>query len=235
VIDKAERRIVRNTVAQAVAPAMRAVLGIFLTIAVSRYLGITKFGEYALAFAYVALITGIFANWGLTTVTVREITRHPQEREIYITSAATLQFVIAVLSYLIMGIGLLVLHHPATTSYAIMIYGLTVFLTPLDILTLRFQAELRLHRTMPPTVIGVLLNFLFTIAVVALHGPLTGLIAASVASLVVQYVWVLLLARPLPLKRPRPFHYHWGMLAREAWPIGAGTTISGFMQQIRKG
>jgi O-antigen/teichoic acid export membrane protein len=84
---------------------------------------------------------------------------------------------------------------------------------------------------MPPSVVGVLLNFLFTMAAIALHGPLTSLIAAALLALIIQWAWVLKLASPLPLERPHIFHNHWGMLLREAWPLGIGTAINGFMQQ----
>jgi O-antigen/teichoic acid export membrane protein len=230
-IAHAERRIVSNTLVQIAPPAFRAVIGVFLTIALTRYLGVTKFGAYALAFAYVALINGIFANWGLSTVCLREISRHPDERPIWISSAALLQLLIAIAAYLVLWAGIFLLHYPSSVEYAIALYGLTVFFTPLDIVALPFQAEFRLHRTVPPSLIGVILHFLFTMAVIGLHGPLISLIGAALAALIVQWLWMMILARPWLITRPHPLYLHWKMLAREAWPIGTVATISSFMQQ----
>jgi O-antigen/teichoic acid export membrane protein len=230
-IDRAERRIVSNTLAQVAAPASRAVIGVFLTIALTRYLGVTKFGAYALAFAYVALINGIFANWGLSTICLREISRHPDERAIWISSAALLQLLIAITAYAVLLVGMVVLHYPSSVEYAIVLYGLSVFFTPLDIIALPFQAEFRLHRTVPPSLTGVILHFLLTMSVIALHGPLIALIGAALVALIVQWLWMMVLARPWLIARPHPIYLHWKMLAREAWPIGTVATISSFMQQ----
>jgi len=230
-IEHAERRIVSNTLVQLAAPAFRAGIGVFLTIALTRYLGVTKFGAYALAFAYVALINGIFANWGLSQVCLREISRHPDERPIWISSAALLQLLIACIAFAVLLIGMVVLGYPSSVQYAIVLYGVSIFFTPLDIVALPFQAEFRLHKTVPPSLIGVILHFLLTMSVIALHGPLIALIGAALVALIVQWLWMMILARPWLIARPHPFYQHWKMLAREAWPIGTVATISSFMQQ----
>lgn len=224
-------RILSNTGIQFIAPMVKMLLGLALSAALSRYLGVSGLGLYALVFAYVAVFGGIFADWGIGTVCLREMSRRPAERASLIAGSVTLQALIALGSYSAMLASLLLLRYPGEVTTSVALYGLTVLLTPLDILALPFQADLRLSRLLPPSVLGTALNFVLMLAVIAGRGPLVALVGASLVSLTVQYAWTARLSLPLLGVPLRPTRAHWGFLLREAWPLAISTTLATALQQ----
>src|SRR5438309_7773877 len=84
-------RMLTNTLAQLVSPAVRAVLGLAAVAVLSRYLGLTGFGEYALVFAYVGVFSGVLADWGLPTICLRESSRKKGQRLMLVAGATSLQ------------------------------------------------------------------------------------------------------------------------------------------------
>ncbi len=220
------RRFVSNTLVQFISPAVRMLLGLVLAGALSRYLGVARFGEYALVFAYVATFTGVFNDWGLGTICLREISRRPNERARLVFSAAALQAFVGLASYCVMVASLMVVHYPGAVIQSIAIYGLTMLLMPVDILTLPFQADLRLTRLLTPSLLGTVLNFLLSMVVIVAHGPLLALVGAALASIAIQYAWLTRLSlRAFKVSMP-PTIALWGPLVREAWPLGVATVVS---------
>jgi len=184
------RRLLSNTAVQLAGPGLRIVLGLVLTAALSRYLGVIGFGSYALVFAYVAIFSGFFNDWGVSTVCLREISQRPGERSRLLASAATLQGVVAIASYLLMLASLALLRYPPGVVTGFAIYGVSILLAPLDILALLFQADLRMSKLLAPSLLGVGLNFVLSMGVILLRGPLIALIGTALASLLVQYTFV---------------------------------------------
>lgn len=225
------RRLVANTLAQIVTPALRMALGIALTAALSRYLGVEGLGEYALVFAYVAAFNGIFNDWGLATICVREISQRPDQRESLLASAAALQAIVALASYGLMLGGLLLMHHPTSVNQAIALYGLMLLLTPLDVLALSFQADLRLAKLLPPSLLGVALNFVLIMSVILMKGPLVALVGAALAALLIQYAWITRLSLTAVRFTSWPTTAHWRPFLRESWPLGVTAVFSTAMQQ----
>ena len=189
------RRLVGNTLAQVVTPALRMALGIALAAVLSRYLGAEGLGSYALVFAYVATFDGVFNEWGLGTILLREISRRPEERDGLLVSGAVLQGAVACGTYALMLGALPFMHYPGPVNRAITLYGLTLFAAPLNMLSLSFQADLALARLLPASLLGALLHFTLSLVVVALHGPLLWLVVAAAGALAMQYTGALSCAR----------------------------------------
>lgn len=224
--------MISNTLVQFVTPAVRVVLGLVLTAALTRYLGVEGFGEYALVFAYVAGFNGVFNDAGLGTILLREISRHPDQRASLLSSAAALQACVALVTYGLMLGGLLVLQYPAVVKASIAIYGLMIFFTPIDLLALPFHADLRLTRLLAPSLLGVLLSFVLSMLILQLKGPLEALIGAALAALTVQYAWITLLSVRAVRFAERPMRTHWLAFVREAWPMWLATVGATALQQI---
>jgi FkbM family methyltransferase len=223
--------LVSNTVVQFAGPGARLLVGLILAGVLSRYLGVVGFGEYALVFAYVATFGGIFTDWGFATICLREISQHPRDRGQLVAATASLQACVAAATYLVMAASLLLLHYPRAVTQAIAIYGLSLLLSPLDIVALPFQADLRLARLVPPSLMGTGLNFVLTLAAIRLGASLQVLVGLVLLSVTLQYAWVLRLSlRVLELRR-RPHVAQWLPLLREAWPLGTATILSTVLQQ----
>jgi O-antigen/teichoic acid export membrane protein len=222
--------LVRNTLVQLLPPLVRILLGLLLVATLARYLGVRGFGQYALVFAYVALFSGIFSDWGLATICLREISRGAANRVELIGGAASLQALFAIGTYLLMLLSLLVMRYPALVTYSVALYGLAILLSPLDILALPFQADLRVGRLMGPAIAGSLVTFGVAITVIRLGGPLPALVGAALTGLLVQYGWVTIISLRY-LRGLRPSRSRWRYYVSEAWPLGLATIAGALFQQ----
>jgi O-antigen/teichoic acid export membrane protein len=223
-------RVVSNTLVQLIAPGLRIATGLILVAAIARYLGVPGFGAYALVFAYVATFDGIFAEWGLSTVLLREISRRPDERATLLASGAALQLIASSIAYGLMLVGLMVVSFPEPVREAIAVYGLVVFLEPAALLALPFQAELRLTRLLGPSLAGVGLHFILIMAVLLSGGSIVGLAAAALTARMISDGWVLRMSLRL-VKLARPSRVHWRYFVRESWPLGIATIMGTAIQQ----
>lgn len=218
-------RVVANTLAQFVAPGVRVVVGVILVAILGRYLGVAGFGEYGLVVAYVVLLTNVLAEWGLGTILVREIARRPDQRPTLIASATLLQLALAGLSYAgLLGVALLS-SYAAEVRVSLAVFGLTLLLAPVQMLTTHFALDLRLVRLVAPAVAGTLTQLVLVLVAVALNGPLVAVIAAGAAGVAVEHIWTAAIAlRELPLGRPalRP----WRVFVGESWPLAIGTLVT---------
>jgi O-antigen/teichoic acid export membrane protein len=201
-----------------------------LVAALARYLGVKGLGQYALVFAYVAMLTGIFSDWGIGTICLREISRSRESRVELIGSAATLQAIFAVASYLILLLSLLLVPYPHVVVTSVALYGLSILLSPLDILALPFQADLQIKRLIVPALSGSLLTFTITITVIWLRGPLLALVGAALMGQLVQYGWVTIISIR-NLKGLRPSWSGWTFYLSEGWSLGLATIGGAFFQQ----
>jgi PST family polysaccharide transporter len=202
-----------------------------LVAILTRYLGVRGFGIYALVFAYVATFSGVFNDWGLGTICVREVSQNPDKRAGLLAAGATLQLTIAVLTYVVMLAIAAVLRYPSEVVEAIAVYGLTVLSAPLDILALPYQIDLQLRTLLRPSILGILLQLALTLVVVVAHGTVLALVGAALVALAAQYLWVGILSRQYVRGAKRPFTRHWGMYVKEAWPLFLATICTSLTQQ----
>ena len=189
------------------------------------------FGEYALVFASVGAFNRVFNDAGLGTILLREISQRPEQRAALLTSAAALQACLAVTTYALMLVTLRLLDYPEPVKQAAAVFGLSILLTPLDLLALPFQADLRLSKLVPPSLFGLSINFGLTLAVIALHGPLLLLIAAALAALVVQAAWTAHLSLQVIRFEATGATQRWREFLAEAWPLWLGTIGSALFLQ----
>ena len=209
---------------------MRSVLGLLLVAGLTRHLGTRGFGQYALVFAYVAVFSGIFGDWGLATICLREISQRHTQRAQLIGSALSLQALIALTTYLSLLASLLITHYPPEVTASLAVYGVSILLSPLDILALPFQADLRVGRLVGPAVLASAVSFVLAVVVIRLNGPLAALVGAALVGLLAQYSWVTALSLR-NLGGIRPNRTSWAYFLSEAWPLAVSTIAGTLFQQ----
>ncbi len=69
------QKIVKNTLVLSISQILSYLLAFFYTIAIARYLGADGFGILSFALAFTSIL-GILADLGLTTLTVKEVTKN---------------------------------------------------------------------------------------------------------------------------------------------------------------
>ncbi len=210
---------------------MRLPLGLLLTALLTRSLGPRGLGEYATVFALVALYQGVFNDVGLSSIVLREISRRPEGRTAIIVSAAALQAVVAGVTYGLLLAGVAIIHYPSDIAIAVALFGLSLLLTPLDILSLPFTADLKLAKLIPPSLIGIALNFGLVAGSLAMHARLPLIVSAALVATLIQYAIVahISLQGLAPLTRPSRAPWRW--LLVESLPLAANSVLAAFMLQ----
>jgi O-antigen/teichoic acid export membrane protein len=224
-------RLVGNTAVQLISPAVRIMLGMVLIAALSRYLGVRGLGAYALVFAYVLIFAGVFNDVGLGTVCLREISADPSRVPTLLTSGAALQLLVAGATYCLLAGSLLLVGFPAEVKLGILIFGLTILLSPLDLLVIPFQAQLRQARLLGPALLGAVVNFCLTISAVLVHGSLVVLVSAAAIASVSQYVWIAALAFRSATIWAAPSRGAWRSLISESAPLAITSTMNAVVLQ----
>ena len=225
------RRILGNSLVQLVIPALKIFTGLGTAAILSRYLGVRSYGAYGVILAYVAIFIGVFNEWGLSTIALREISRRPAERPRILASAASLQATISVATYGLLVLGLLFVDYPVEVKIGCAVMGLMLLFTPLDILALSFQADLKLVRLLPINVAMSLLGFALVVALVLLHAGLVALIASGLLTSVVAYSVITRMVIRREQGMPGPTISDWLPLLKESWPLAVNTIFSTVMTQ----
>lgn len=223
--------VANNTLAQLVTRGVTVAAGIGTNAILSRYLGPTGFGVYNLVFAYLAVATGIFADWGLGAIVVRDASQEPDQVESILASASVLQLVASVLAYIsLLAIGHFLAH--GSLDVAMSIAGLPLLLVPLTILAGILQVRLRLVRAAGVGVIGAVLTLSAVVLAVRNHAAVIGIVAAITVATILRYGLILVAIRKqLAWRKLRPQRTRFKPLMKASWPLALSTTFSTITQQ----
>jgi len=195
--------LLRNTAALLASQVITKVLNIAVSIAVVRWLGARDLGRYSyiVAFCYPF---GALADFGLSTLTIREISRN-RSREAGILMALTRHLmVLASASAVAMLLAALLTHHEqwALTGIGLVAAGtiLSTLTTPSLVL---LTARERLERLALFRAAAALVGSLLTAAVLVAGGGVQGILGAALATNATMWVVARALAgRPTPRLPP---------------------------------
>lgn len=135
---------------------LRMVLGLFVSVAVARYLGPADFGLYNFVLSIVALIA-VVASLGLENLAKRELVEHPDQRDEILGSCFTLSAIACVLAYALL---LWLVAVTGADIYLIGIYALlggTLLVTPFKFIETWFQSQVRGNLSVISTSVSLLL------------------------------------------------------------------------------
>ncbi len=225
------RIVIGNTLAQLVARGAGIIAGIGTNAILSRHLGPAGFGHYNLAFAYVLLVAGIFANWGLGNIAVRDASQNLDQVEPILASAALLQLLVSSVSYVL----LLILTHifaNGAEDVLVAVAGVTLLIMPIDLLALALQVHLQLARAAWVGIAGSFLTLGATAVAVMLGAGVTTIVAVSTGTTIIRYALILLVLRGrLEWRKVRPDFTRLKPLLSDSWPLAIATTFGTLVLQ----
>lgn len=137
------RKVLKNFLSLSVAEVISRILGALLSLFVARYLGVNPFAQLTFALAFTSYFN-IFADFGLTTLGVREIAKDKTITNSLGTSILAAQTSIAILMVLILGAVLSVLQLDPHTKLITFLMGISVLPTALNMAYI-FQAHERME------------------------------------------------------------------------------------------
>lgn len=139
------RKIFSNTLYQFVGKIITSILGVLITIFLTRYLGPDGFGKYTFAVVFVTMF-GVIGDWGMTLIGVRESSRRLEQVGEIVGNILVVRFLLAIIAILVSNIVIYTLPYSQEIRILVGICSLT--LLALSIKTsfqIIFNAKLRME------------------------------------------------------------------------------------------
>lgn len=139
------RRVAKNTAVLLISQAIGKILHFILVIFVARYLGDVGFGKYSFAISFTMLFS-VLVDMGLNILITREIARDKSKAGTYLGNALITKSILALVTFVVIGLAINLMHYPNVTITAVYIAGLAlVFNTLASTLATTYQAFERME------------------------------------------------------------------------------------------
>ena len=222
----ATKRIAYNTIVQVISRIIVTAISLVAIAYLTRYLGVSGYGQYTVIFAYLSLI-GVVVDFGFFLLQVREITKFPAQESHVLGNIMGLKLV---LSGAVFGLGYLValMIYPDTVIHQGILVGalsqtsLALLQVPISL----FQARLQMQKV---AIVNVVTRAFYLGLVwwaikndLGLVGILWGTAIANIFSLGWQWWWATSMASLAPRWDVR----YWVKFLREALPLGVAMVMA---------
>ena len=140
---KTSNRLIKNFVSLSGAEIISRIVGAGLSIYIARLLGATAYGQLAFATAFISFFN-IFADFGLTTLGIREIAKDKDKTNSYGSGIFFFQTLLAIALYIILTVIVILMPVSSLLKAIMLIFGLGMIPTALD-MSYIFQAHERME------------------------------------------------------------------------------------------
>ncbi len=220
------QRVAANTTAQLAGKAAVLTIAAGSVAILTRYLGPGDYGRYVLALSVMQLF-GVAADAGLTTIVVRESSRHPERAAALVGNALTLRLLLSLVVIAIAGLVSLALPYEPDVRVAILIAGVPLLFGMLtSAVTAVLQTDLRMGRAAIAEVCGRAAAFVAVIAVVLLDLGFYAAVGAAGVGAAVTLVVTWRLTRPLAPLAFQAAPSTWRGLLGASLPVGIALALN---------
>ena len=183
----AVRKVAKNTTVLLISQIISYILAFFYTIYTARYLGASGFGTISFALALGAILS-IFTELGLSTLTVREVSRDKSLANKYIGNTIALKIILSSITLVSMVLVVTLLHYPP--QIASVIYLITISFV-VGAFTAIFYSVFQAYEKMEYQSIGQIINsiIMFTGILLIIKYQLS----------IVNFGWIYLIASVISL------------------------------------
>lgn len=222
------RRIAKNTAILTIAEIVSAIISLFFTMYVARYLGAQGFGTLSFALAFIAIF-GVFTDIGLNQLMTREVARDKSLAPKYLGNITNLKAILALATSALIFVTINLLGYPEQTK--IVVYFIAGFLVS-NTFSVMYYSIFQAYERMEFITLGRVIN-----AILLLAGAL---FAVKQGASVVAFAMVYLVASAATLacnvmvsilrftKPKRGFDSSFlKETLSQAWPFGLAGVFSG--------
>jgi O-antigen/teichoic acid export membrane protein len=221
------RQVAWNTAAQTVARAGVLGLGVVTTTLLTRYLGVSSYGDYIIVSVYISLFAVVF-DWGIPTMLARELPRVDRPDEL-VGKALTLRFALAVPVSLVaaaLAFGLYGGEGDEQARNGILIALPTIFaVSVLNTLSPIFQVKLKMDRVALAEIASQTVGAALIVALVVADRSFYELVLVTVVASGAYALLVYVFSRRLARLRLSVDVAVWRRLLRVALPLGVAVVV----------
>ncbi|WP_341531526.1 oligosaccharide flippase family protein (plasmid) [Nostoc sp. UHCC 0302] len=120
-----KQKLVVNSISMLLSRLVQSIASFILSAAIARILGAEELGKYLLAFSYYYIFMSIVSQ-GLKTFFIRELSRKELDTSVYLVNGTLLQFIFAIIGYIVLVVIVFLLPYNDDTSNICYIMGLTI-------------------------------------------------------------------------------------------------------------
>lgn len=191
---KRVKTIAKNTILILISQIISYIFIFFTTIYSARYLGVENFGILSLSIAFTGILI-IFADLGLSTLTIREVSRDKSLGNKYLVNIALFKIVLAVITFIIAIITVNILSYSLLIQLAI--YGMTIsviFNSFSVFISSIFQAHEKMEYLSIGTIISSILIFIGVLIAINLNlDVLNFVLIYIIANIIVLLFYLIIL------------------------------------------
>lgn len=215
------RKVAGNTLIQIFGRVITTATALVVVAALTRYLGVSAFGDYTTIFAYVSFY-GVLADFGFFWIMLREISKDGADEDAIVSNVLTLRTFLGIavfaLGYLI---ALAIPQYSEEVKAGIGIIAFAWLWTALNSTFVGvFQRHLRMDQAVMTDVLGRVVTLIGVLWVIGVGGTLTQILLIYALGNFVNFVASLLLGRKFVNVRFAFDFALWKRIALEAWPMG---------------
>lgn len=211
---------------------VRLILNFFVTIAVIRYLGPDQFGLYSYAISFYGLFVA-FVSLGLESISIRELVKHPEQRDEILGSVFYTQLLGAVITISLIALTLLITSEALLTSVLILIISVSSFFQTFNVIDYYFRSTVKAKYSVYVLFTSVLLVSLIKFALIIIKAPLIYFIIAFALEFVFNAIGYFIVYHLQKLKIVQwKFDKELAIsLLKDSWPlILSGVVVSIYMK-----
>ncbi len=221
-----ERTLAKNTTVLLAANLMSYLLGFFTTLYTARYLGVEGFGILSLALSITGIF-GVLTDFGLATLTIREVSRDKSLANKYIGNTAVMKLFLSILTFGVIGLIVYIIGYPETVANVIYLVTLSVIMTTF---TGIFNSIFQAFEKMEYLSINIILNAVLMIAGVLLviYRGLDIVVLSSVyffSSLIVLLVTLIMFSRRFFMPKIQIDLSFWKLTLNESLYFGVSSIL----------
>ena len=223
------RKIAKNTSFLLISQIISYIFTFFITMYAARYFGASIFGIWSIALSITGIF-GIFADLGMSTLMVREISRNLSARDKYISNIFFMKIILSILTFGLIIIIVNIIGYPEIVKNIIYIVTISVIIGSFSgILSAIFQANEKMEYISLSTIMSSMIVLLGTAFMIYYNLSIvffafinvvsTGLVSAYI---IIKYI------QKFPIPQFRIDFSFWKPVLKESWPFGI-TALSGML------
>jgi O-antigen/teichoic acid export membrane protein len=210
----------------------RLVLNFFVLIAVVRYLGPDQFGIYSYAISFYGLFVA-FVSLGMESISIRELVKHPENRDEILGSVFYSQLIGAVIAISLISLTLLITSETLFTSFLILIISLSSFFQTFNVIDYYFRSTVKAKYSVYVLLSSVVLISIIKLMLIIIKAPIILFVVAYSIEFIFNAIGYFIVYHKQKLKISRwKFDKHRAkVLFKDSWPlILSGVVVSIYMK-----
>lgn len=211
--------LIKNTFWLGAVEFFSKILMFVVTVGLVRYWGAQEFGAFNLSFAYVALFM-VLSDFGLTTIATREVAKHRDLSEKYLSNLIGLKLALSVLICLLFIISFLFFKNPVSIQLLVVTLVYSLIQIFQGVFVAIFQAWEKMEMVFFNKMLFYVGLLITALLVISFHGNAVHLVLGYVVATVLSVILGIWQTKLLKIKIKIGFDLtFWKELVKEALPL----------------